>query len=301
MTERSYFWGGTTIGDATLAEYTDDDFSDRWAELFTIDRATQGVIYTERVGYTGMLAVTKVDDDNVAVDTGLALVDGKVYENDASLNLGVGGDGFYRVVLRKTWAAQTVRAVLLGPQAVTPPSVTQTDGTTWEISLATFEKAAGVIGSIVDTRAYVNLITTTMIVDDAVDDTKAGNRVPQFYRRQGGDANAWNVTGSTDYTPTAVRMQAGIFLATIADGTTNTSVVITFPVAFSSAPIVYASMEEEGNFAAGVHGLITEARAGDLMLANYTTKATFKLETSDDSSVSGDKVCTIAWLAIGPE
>jgi len=91
-------------------------------------------------------------------------VDGKEYRNTAALNVAVGGNGFYHVVLRKTWATQTVRVAILGPQAVTPPSVTQTDGTLWEISLATFEKSGGVIGSIVDTCGYMNAETKFLVV-----------------------------------------------------------------------------------------------------------------------------------------
>jgi hypothetical protein len=77
--------------------------------------------------------------------------------------------------------------------------------------------------------------TTAKLANDIVDDTKAGNRVPQFYRRQGSNAADWSQAGSTNYTPTAVRMQGGAAVSGAAAG-----LAITFPVAFSQVPVVLA-------------------------------------------------------------
>jgi hypothetical protein len=80
-------------------------------------------------------------------------------------------------------------------------------------------------------------VTAAKIANNAVDDTKAGNRVPQVYRRQGGDANDWAYVGDTDYTPGAVRIQCG-YNATAG----SASKVINFPVAFSYDPLVFVTV-----------------------------------------------------------
>lgn len=144
MTQRSWFWGGTSIGDAALpvpygAPYSDDMFTDVFAMMFTQDRTTEGVLQSSHPLYSGLLAVSNPGGDTIRVASGLALVDGKLFGNDANLDLThTGGDGTFSVVLRKDFAAQTVRA------AIRSQGVTQTDGTLWEIKLADFTRAAGV-------------------------------------------------------------------------------------------------------------------------------------------------------------
>lgn len=80
--------------------------------------------------------------------------------------------------------------------------------------------------------------TTAKLANDIVDDTKVGNRVPQFYRRQGGSASDWSTPGTSTQTPTTVRKQAGVLdLGNVNAGVLVTG-TITFPTAFSNAPIV---------------------------------------------------------------
>lgn len=119
---------------------------------------------------------------------------------------------------------------------------------------------------------------TAGIADDAVDDTKAGNRVPQFYRRQGGSASVWATAGVTNQTPAAVRMQAGVVAIA------GSSVTITFPVAFSQPPIVLTSPLTTGNTS--------------LAFSVSATQATILTYAAGGSSISNGDV---AWLAIGPE
>jgi len=142
MAELSYYWGGTALGDAVQAPYSDDEFSDIWRKLFMQDRTRQGVVG----GYANELEVTNPVGTTVRVDTGAALVDGKFYENDATVDFAAGVAGqAYRVVLRKTWATQQIRLALLGPAGVNPVPLTQTDGVTWEISLCRVTNAAGTL------------------------------------------------------------------------------------------------------------------------------------------------------------
>lgn len=65
-------------------------------------------------------------------------------------------------------------------------------------------------------------VTTAKIANDAIDDTKVGNRVPQFYRRQGGNATDWSMYGTDAYTPTTVRMQSGSRMGTPGSGVSGT-------------------------------------------------------------------------------
>lgn len=176
MTESSMVWGGTATGDAAAgnftAPYSDDEFSDMLAMILTYDRTTQGVIRSARTGYSGNLAVTNPAGVTIRVATGLALVDGKLYANSANVDNVVvapgGGSNFYRIVLRKDFAAQTVRIALIGPDIAAFPAVTQTDGTTWEISLAGIEITSASAITITDERDYAIIVDTGNIADDAV-------------------------------------------------------------------------------------------------------------------------------------
>ncbi len=134
MAETSRPWGGTTVGDA--GPYSDDDWSDIWRKLFTVDRTTQGVL----PGYAGELVCTTPVANTLRVATGAAVVDGKFYENTANVDVNVptpaGATRIDRIVLRKSWAAQTVRITrIAGAEGGGAPAVTQTDGTTWDLYL----------------------------------------------------------------------------------------------------------------------------------------------------------------------
>lgn len=161
--ESSMVWGGTATGDAAAgnftAPYSDDEFSDMLAMILTYDRTTQGVIQSAYAGYTGNLAVTNPAGVTIRVATGVALVDGKLYTNSANVdNVVVApgeGSNFYRIVLRKSFVAQTVRVALIGPDIAAFPAVTQTDGTTWEISLAGIEITSAAVVTVTDERQYV--------------------------------------------------------------------------------------------------------------------------------------------------
>lgn len=169
MTETSYFWGGTTVGDATIAPYDDDEYSDIQRKMFTVNRAVQGVL----VNYLEELLVQNPSGTTIRLNTGAAIVDGKFYEADADVDFSVtvpgAGSNYYTLVLRKSWVAQTVRAAILGPDVGAPPAVTQTDGTTWEISLATVRVQSSGVITVTDTREYCqfNQLSSTENIEDA--------------------------------------------------------------------------------------------------------------------------------------
>lgn len=137
MTEKSWFWGGTSPGDASDAPYDNDEFSDVQRKLLQENRTSQGVIED----YNNALAISNPAGNDIRVATGAALVDGKFYENDANNDTAIATPSVStridRVVLRKSWAAQEVRiAILPGVEGGGVPTLTQIDGVTWEIPLA---------------------------------------------------------------------------------------------------------------------------------------------------------------------
>jgi hypothetical protein len=152
MTEHSWYWAGTSTGDA--GPYTDDAFSDLWRQLFQQERTTMGVIRD----YLNELAVTGVTSP-VAVDTGLALVDGKPYYNDASANVVIptpsSATRIDCIVLRKDWTAQTVRLTrIAGSEGGGAPTISQSDGTTWDVKLAQVSITTGGVCTVIDSRSF---------------------------------------------------------------------------------------------------------------------------------------------------
>jgi hypothetical protein len=156
MAEKSYFWGGTATGDATLAPYTDDAYSDIQRKMFQQDRTLEGVISQ----FANELAVSGVTSP-VAVATGAAVIDGKFYENDASLNVTVPTPSTSTrldlIVLRKDWTAQTIRVTrIAGAEGGGEPAIVQTDGTTWDVVLAKLSITTGGVVALEDRRPFVS-------------------------------------------------------------------------------------------------------------------------------------------------
>lgn len=134
-------------------------------------------------------------------------------------------------------------------------------------------------------------ITTAKLALNSVDDTIAGNRVPQFYRRQGGSATDWSVAGTSTQTPTAVRMQGGVIAFSLAAAVSGL-VAITFPVAFSQPPFVQFVVERVGT---PTKMVIAEVANG--LLA--ATGVNAFVSTNDGVAFTGN--FNLHWLAIGPE
>lgn len=222
MTEISYFWGSTTVGDAVLAPYSDDVYSDIQAKLFQTDRIGQSVI----PGYLNQLLVTNPGGLTIRVASGAAMVDGKFYENtgnvDFSLAVPVSDYFFYKIVLRKSWAAQQVRLALLGPSWPGYPVSDTTDGVVWEVELASM---------------YINP-ASTIVVDDSRRFTPLGEIVTLLYH-QGGSISDWATPGTGTYLPQSFASQAG---AAAGAASSSGTVDITFPRAFRGTPIVVVSV-----------------------------------------------------------
>ncbi len=197
-------------------------------------------------------------------------------------------------------------AILRGSEAASPTAPTlDVDGATlFMVPLAQYQiSTGGTVSALTDRREYCTFATevvTGMLADlsvtlgklaaDSVDDTKAGNRVPQFYRRQGGSATNWATAGTTTQTPGAVRMQMGqADFGSINPGVSAT-VSITFPTAFSNVPLVIGTAMRTAG--AGTEPIV-------VFTGSITTNGFTLYAHNAGGSLSGTMYVT--WLAIGPE
>jgi len=299
MAEKGLLFTTGATGDGATA-YTQAEVI-RWQRQFFVGADNEGVAKD----YLNELATTGTSSP-VATNTGAALIFGFPYWNTASVDTAIptpsANTRIDRLVLRANWSAQTVRITRIAGTEGTgnPPSIVQTDGTTWDIPLCQASITTGGVITVTDEREFLHpniavdgdmidddtidsqhytngsidlahmsansvdspqyvdgsidlahmsansvdsdqyvdsSIDTVHLADDSVDDTKIGNRVPQFFRRQGGSATIWSTEGTTTYTPTLVRMQAGCVEWT-GSATNAGYVIVTFPTTFSYAPIV---------------------------------------------------------------
>jgi hypothetical protein len=138
-------------------------------------------------GILNELAVTSTGDNNITIATGRALVQGKIYESDAEESKTTNDPGGAattgrRCVLRRDWSARTVRITIISSadDVSALPALTQVDGVTWEIPLASFQIApSGAITALASEREWASpdrIITvrkaaiTTINNDDSLND-----------------------------------------------------------------------------------------------------------------------------------
>jgi len=289
MTERSLMWATGLYGDG-LEAYEQADFAEMLRAVFTSDDyTTRGVLY----GYLNELAVTSTSSP-LSVATGAAMVNGLFYANDAVVSVTVAtpttGTTGHRVVLQAIYGVtQTVRIALISSAdgTATIPSVTQTDGVKWEISLATLTITTGGVITVTDARAYLympTMLATENYDADSVDDTKVGNRVLVCAKRQGGSATAWATAGITNYDVTMCRMQCGQYGGVAA--ATSGTVAITFPVAFSDTPIAII--------------IYADNPSSKIVLSGITTAAGLTAYWKGTANPPAN-VLYFSWWAIGPE
>lgn len=129
--------------------------------------------------------------------------------------------------------------------------------------------------AVTSTKILDGAITTDKVADAAITAAKlasgAGSGVAN---RQGGHATNWNTAGTTNYTPSAVRLQTGV-----ASGVGGI-LTITFPVAFSGKPVV----------------LVTSYQAGAPATVDNTLTTTTQAVVNYGAGTTGP----VGWLAIGP-
>jgi len=259
MAQLSGFWSTTgTASGHQQASYTQAHWSTA-AKILAACAGFEGVA----PGLLNSLSCTASDVEEVTVNTGGAVVDGKWFLNDATQALTVaasagGTTRIDRIILRCTWASfQCVLTVLAGTNSATPtaPALTQTSGTLYEIAL------------------YQALVNSSGVVTLTDERTMAS---PTIRARQGGSATVWANPGTNNYVPTKVMWQAG----EVNVGASAT-VSVTFPVAFSYAPLVVFSYIE-GLTALNIR--ISSCGADSVEFTNATATAGF-----------------VNWIAVGPQ
>lgn len=169
MTEVSRFWDGTTVGDAaTVAPYdAPTEFSKVMMAISGADGDTNkgGVWITE----LGELVATNPASTTVRIASGRAQVWGTWYENDANVDTTPAAPGastrIDRYVLRKNWAAQTVRVFrIAGVEGAGAPALVQSVGVTWDYPIVQASTTTGGVVTLTDQRTYlggfVNPMTT---------------------------------------------------------------------------------------------------------------------------------------------
>jgi LEA14-like dessication related protein len=156
MAEISRFWTTNGTGDGTSGGYTAANFAEYMGNVAVTSAASEGVLF----GVLNNLAVTTTGvTRQVSVNSGAAIADAKFYKSDAAELFtldSTASNRADRLVLRVSYAAQTVRLALVKGTdgSATPPALTQSAGTTWEISIATIAVNSANVLTITDTRTY---------------------------------------------------------------------------------------------------------------------------------------------------
>ena len=172
MAQISRFWDGTSLGDAVVAPYdAGTEFSEVMTAVAGASRfsAKGGVIDTLQ----GALDISTPAAGVIRISPGEALVYGTWYRSDANtdhtLAAPASAPRIDRIVLRKSWAAQTVRQVVLtGTEGGGAPALTQTAGTTWDVPIAQISVAVGGGFTITDQRVKLGIPDTTVLFTDPV-------------------------------------------------------------------------------------------------------------------------------------
>lgn len=309
MAEASYYWTTNGTGDGPVGKYSRSDL----AQAHKVIGACKGF---EGVapGFLNELAGTVTGANTVSINSGGGLVDGIPYRSTAAVSVtipsavGAGNTRIDRIVLRASWSAQTVRITrIAGTDAASPtaPAITQTSETTYDILLyqalvttggtvtLTDERTFAATGSsgiatgaIVEGKIGSLAVTTGKIANDAVDISKIGAQVAAIIGRQGGSASNWGMSGGTsNYTPTTLRIQAGCF-STPTSRPGGGIGTITFPTSFSAIPVVF--FQNYGDVGGGTAGVV--------LVSNSVSAISYTM--TDDVWTSSRMV---NWIALGPE
>ncbi|MCB9135152.1 MAG: hypothetical protein H6636_06985 [Anaerolineales bacterium] len=265
MTQKSWPWdtnpptGGPGDGSAGLNEATSREFL---ALYFGVqDPTVEGVVKGLTLGElaVGGSASPLEVDAGAAICYGLYISDVKENLTVVTPSLGITGG---RVVLQTYWAgtggalleARTRLAVKLNADGVAAiPALTQTPGTTWEISLATFTITTGGVITVTDDRTF--RVATAMSSKNEFLDVFS-----EFVARRGGSATDWNTGGTTIYTPDndVVRVSL-VTTITVTGGVGNFAAALA-GVTFDGKPLCTGWAIEKGSSGldtARLHFLIT--------------------------------------------
>lgn len=294
MTEKSYFWGVPSIGDFD-ASLSDDELSTILGIMYTYDRTLCHVQMSKASGGFQNSLNPYVYSGDFWIDQGVALVDGRIYENDAPLNLTpASGNGYYAIVLRKTEASQTVRAALLY-NAVAAPTPTQT-AATWEVVVAQGQVVAGTPQIDSDERYTID-------IDGLIFPGRQGARAVQVQNEPGGGVGDVRVTivpsrerdwtyidpNDPGYYPSvhSAGFQCGSVAHTPIAGILNISVDFPLPFKNGHTPLVFVTPI---NLAGGTPSHTIE------IFVHSISYLGFSIYTDLDTNING-----FYWVAVGEE
>lgn len=225
MSERSYVYDGILVGDATIAPYSSADWAELQRYLVGAAHNDYGVLAGTGNGTQLPLEVqsTAIASASINMFAGAAIINGRVYINDATLNLAIGANasGNTRIdtlIIRRDTVAQIARAsIKQGTPAVTPvPATLQQDATTWEIPVAYITVANGfsVINQ-VDIANCGQIVggNAQQYIDDVLNNS--GGRL------EVGDVVIWDITTTRAVTTTTTQndlLVAGTWVSSTPNG-----------------------------------------------------------------------------------
>jgi hypothetical protein len=165
MTEKSYFYDGTTVGDAALAPYN----AERFAELRSVFMANHKDAVLTAVN---TITVTPSGGMTILVGTGNVLLQGFFYRHSGTtLTVPSNTSSLSRIdraIMRVNWPTKEFTTVLkMGQPAAVPqpPELTQEVGGVYEVSLARIYVPDGLAAVtapyIIDERQIISSPTTT--------------------------------------------------------------------------------------------------------------------------------------------
>lgn len=163
MVQRSRFWDGTSVGDATVAPY---DAGTEFAEVMI--GVAGHASNPNKGGMLTSMSVSMFVPGTLRVGPFEALVYGTWYQNDANSDFVIATPAaatrIDTVVLRKSWAAQTVRILILsGVEGGSAPPLVQTVGVTWDVPVATVSTTTGGVSTVTQTSSRADLWYRTSI------------------------------------------------------------------------------------------------------------------------------------------
>jgi hypothetical protein len=162
MAEQSFFWDGTTVGDAVLSPYNSDEFVAVLKAMTGAGGAPfQSGVFRDELNELS----SSVGANAFGVNTGRAQVHGTVYINTVNFVISIPSANATsrrdRITLRKDWATQTIRINrIAGTEGVGPGAYINTEGVLWDMPLFTIDvNTAGVVTVVTDDRVYLPYIT----------------------------------------------------------------------------------------------------------------------------------------------
>lgn len=290
MTEFSLFNTTDGTGDGA-ASVTEAQLASFFSRMFVKDKTTMGYVKDYLNELEPSLAGRVI-----SVATGAAMCDGRGYLSDAVVEHtipipSIGTTG-WRLVLRFDPTARTVRTALKNASdgVATPPSVSQTEGGTWEISWAYGTITTGGTATLTDARTAIEYpagISVSTITDTLL----------PFTYRQGPHETIWGGATVTPGVPSNYALSQGLYHIQVGYSFTEPSSVagtvsIVFPQAFEGDPIIFCQV----NIGTPEYYYLITHKA---VPTGSGTGFDFIWEKRNDSVVLVQEL-GFSWMAIGP-